>query len=144
MSAERSTVTEGAGFACEECGRTFETAIGAGVHRVRAHRGGPEHGTLAGYRDGCRCEACRTANRDRKRKDRRWRDHLRAIDGNPQTLSACLAAFGVPEEKLAGALEDRSVEELHWGLFLSPSGGSFRTFCRCEMPDYVVSHLEAS
>lgn len=142
MSAERSATTEGR-FICEGCGRVFETAIGEGVHRVRAHRGGPDHGTFAGYRDGCRCEACRTANRDQKRKDRRWRDDLRAIDGSPQTLSACLAAFGVPQERLAQALEARSVEELHWGLFLSPGGGSFRTFCRCETPGYVVSHLEA-
>lgn len=138
-------MTEGvSNFSCEDCGRTFETAVGAGVHRVRAHGGGPEHGTLTRYRNGCRCGSCKEANRDQKRKDRRWRDHLRAVDGSPQTLSACLRAFGVPGERLAGALETRSVEELHWGLYLSPSGGSFRVFCRCETPGYVRSHLEAS
>ncbi|MDP9487330.1 MAG: hypothetical protein M3Q49_16360, partial [Actinomycetota bacterium] len=121
------------------CGRTFETTVGRGVHRSQVHGEGPEHGTLTRYRHGCRCSGCKEANRDQKRRDRRWRDHLRAIDRSPQTLSACLVAFGVPEKKLAEALRTRSVESLHWDAWRV--SGDLRLFCRCEAPREIAEEI---
>ena len=133
-------MTEDVGFACEDCGRVFPTPRSARIHRTRAHGGAPEHGTLTRYRNGCRCEPCKDASREQKRKDRRkWRDHSRAIDGRPETLRACLLAFGVSEADLARALAERGVEDLHWGAWRA--SGGLRKHCRCEVPDEIAEEL---
>jgi hypothetical protein len=43
----------------------------------------PEHGTLATYRTGCRCEVCRKANAADHQRDvqRRRAQRYRAVDG---------------------------------------------------------------
>ena len=133
-------MTEDVGFACEDCGRVFATPRAARIHRTLGHGDGPNHGTLARYRDGCRCQECRWANNEKNRRDRApYRGVTRPIDGSPETLGACLLAFGVRPEKLAEALRGRTVEDLHWPLWLA--SGELRKHCRCEVPEWIAEEL---
>ena len=137
-----STMTQGVGVSCDQCGRVFTNARGARIHRTLVHGDGPIHGTLTKYRHGCRCDECKEANRLQKRKDR-YPSNPRPIDGSPETLEACLLAFGVAELSLRRALKTSTIQDLHWALYLSKEhGGAFRDFCRCQEPGWVVDEIE--
>lgn len=142
----KGTTTKGAGHSCPECERVLDTPRGVAMHRMKAHGTGAECGTPGGYQAGCRCEECRGANAGYQRAYVRRVGEARSIDGGPETLKACLLAFGVSELDLQRALGERSVQSLHWGLFRSPlAGGRFRRFCRCEVPREIADEMrEAS
>jgi len=66
-------------------------------------RSGPEHGSTAGYRSGCRCRACRVAkSRDNRRRYRRQRHAERLA----------LAGRRFPLSPIEAALRAASVSEL--------------------------------
>ncbi|QIN79632.1 hypothetical protein GBA65_15105 [Rubrobacter marinus] len=146
MSKTRSTMSPGVGNACPRCTRVFDTPRGVAIHLRRSHGVEPEHGTTTAYRQGCRCEACREGAREQERRYARPAKHgsaVRAIDGGTETLKACLLAFGVRPEKLAEALKERGVEDLHWPLWLA--SGELRKHCRCEAPREIAEEMrEAS
>ena len=139
----RSATTEGPGRMCLDCKRIFEDLRAPRIHRTLAHGGRPDHGGITRYRKGCRCEACRRANREQKRRDRApYRGVARRIDGSPETLRACLVAFGVSEADLARATRERPVHEAHWGAWRA--SGKLRKHCRCEAPREIAEELRRS
>jgi hypothetical protein len=140
VTREKTAMTEGVGHSCPTCGRVYSTSRGMAIHRNRSHGIGPEHGTRTAYVLGCRCERCRKAGAEGKRRDRR---NVRPIDGSPETLRACLVSFGVVPERLTEALRSRTIEDLHWYAFRA--SGELRKHCRCEPPREVAEELgEAS
>ena len=133
-------MSEGAGHMCLDCKRIFEDMRALRIHRTLSHGDGPNHGTLSRYRNGCRCDQCRWANREQKRHNRTpYRGVTRPIDGSPETLGACLLAFGVGPEKLDQALLAHTIEDAHWGAWRT--SGELRKHCRCEVPDRIAEEL---
>lgn len=134
-----STMTENMGHMCMECKRVFDTLRGERIHRAFAHGDTPEHGTLTRYRHGCRCAECGEANRLQKRHQRLYPTNPRAIDDSPETLKACLLAFGVEPEKLDEALTTRTIETAHWSAWRA--SGDLRKHCRCALPTEIAAEM---
>ena len=121
-----------------ECGCGQKTNLADGNNAAKGWVKGEPVRYVSGHQT--RAKRRRGGGRPPMASPGKWRDHPRATDGSPETLRACLLAFGMSEEDLALALRKRTAESLHWGAWRA--SGRFRRHCRCEVPDEVLESLE--
>lgn len=126
-------------FPCTQCDRVLKSARGRTYHLRVTHGIEAECGTPEMYRIGCRCERCKAAEQRNRPEYRRRYGDTRPIDDSPETLKACLLAFGVEPEKLDEALTTRTIETAHWSAWRA--SGDLRKHCRCALPWEIAAEM---